>query len=183
MKKLIRFFSEADMFFSKHINDASVDYKSIRKNPEQLIKLVAAISAFDFKNAVKNREMAFWINAYNILVIQSVVNNYPLKSRLDVKGFFDTRQHLTGGAKLTLNEIENKKLREKFGDARIHFVLVCAAQSCPPMINRAYLRPNWMNSSMPEQRQILMTLTLFKLIQWLRKLRFLKSSSGMSRIL
>lgn len=108
------------MFFSKHIKDTSVDYKSIRKNPELLIQLVAAISAFDFKNAVKNRGMAFWINAYNLLVIQSVVNNYPLKSPLDVKGFFDTRQHLTGGAKLTLNEIENKKLREKFGDARIH---------------------------------------------------------------
>ena len=43
------FFSEADMFFSKHIKDTSVDYKSIRKNPELLIQLVAAISAFDFK--------------------------------------------------------------------------------------------------------------------------------------
>ena len=123
------------------------------------------------------------LNAYNLLVIQSVVNNYPLKSPLDVKGFFDTRQHLTGGAKLTLNEIENKKTAREIRRRANSFVLVCAAQSYPPMINRAYLRPNWMNSSMPEQRQILMTLTLFKLIQWLRKLRFLKSSSGMSRIL
>lgn len=140
------------MFFSKHIKDTSVDYKSIRKNPELLIQLVAAISAFDFKNAVKNRGMAFWINAYNLLVIQSVVNNYPLKSPLDVKGFFDTRQHLTGGAKLTLNEIENKKTAREIRRRANSFVLVCAAQSYPPMINRAYLRPNWMNSSMPEQR-------------------------------
>jgi len=133
------FFSEADMFFSKHVKDGSVDYKTIRKNPEQLMKLVSIIADFDLKNADCNTEMAFWINAYNILVIQSVVNNYPLKSPLDVKGFFDTLKHLAAGERLTLNEIENKKLREKFGNPRIHFVLVCAAQSCPPIINQAYL--------------------------------------------
>ena len=133
------FFSQADMFFGKHVKDASVDYKSIQKSPEQLTKLSSTISAFNLKNVDKDTEMAFWINAYNILVIQSVVNNYPLKSPLDVKGFFDTLKHLAAGEKLTLNEIENKKLREKFGDARIHFVLVCAAQSCPPIINEVYL--------------------------------------------
>ena len=132
------FFMEADMFFSKHVKDGSVAYKAIRKNPGQLKILVSAIGIFDLKNADRNMEMAFWINAYNILVIQSVVNNYPLKSPLDVKGFFDTQKHLAANEKLTLNEIENKKLREKFGDARIHFVLVCAAQSCPAIINQAY---------------------------------------------
>ena len=137
-KEASRFFSEADMFFSKHVKDHSVAYKAIRKNPGQLKTLVSTITAFDLKNADRNMEMAFWINAYNILVIQSVVNNYPLKSPLDVKGFFDTQKHLAAGEKLTLNEIENKKLRQKFGDARIHFVLVCAAQSCPPIINQAY---------------------------------------------
>jgi len=133
------FFSETDKFLKKYVKDGKVAYKAIKKNPEQLIKLVSTISAFDFKNTDKNTEIAFWINAYNILVIQSVVNNYPLKSPSNVKGFFDTLKHLAADEKLTLNEIENKKLREKFGDARIHFVLVCAAQSCPAIINQAYL--------------------------------------------
>ncbi|TDI94158.1 MAG: DUF547 domain-containing protein [Caldithrix sp.] len=114
------FFQKLTCFSANILKTPVLIIRASEKIPSWLIKLVAAISAFDFKNAVKNRKMAFWINAYNILVIQSVVNNYPLKSPLDVKGFFDTRQHLTGGAKLTLNEIENKKLREKFGDARIH---------------------------------------------------------------
>jgi len=138
-KQVSIFFSEADMFFSKHVKGGSVDYKAIQKKPEQLKRLASAIAAFDLKNADRNTEMAFWINAYNILVIQSVVNNYPIKSPLDVKGFFDTLKHLAAGEKLTLNEIENKKLREKFRDPRIHFVLVCAAQSCPPIINQVYL--------------------------------------------
>jgi len=133
------FFSETDKFLKKYVKDGKVAYKAIKKNPEQLIKLVSTISVFDFKNTDKNTETAFWINAYNILVIQSIVNNYPLKSPLDVKGFFDTLKQLAADEKLTLNEIENKKLREKFGDARIHFVLVCAAQSCPAIINQAYL--------------------------------------------
>ncbi|MCH8981215.1 DUF547 domain-containing protein [candidate division KSB1 bacterium] len=64
------FFSQADIFFSKHVKDASVDYKSIQKSPEQLTKLSSTISAFNLKNVDKDTEMAFWINAYNILVIQ-----------------------------------------------------------------------------------------------------------------
>jgi len=138
-KQVSIFFSEAGMFFSKHVKGGSVDYKTIHKNPGQLKNLVSMVAVFDFKNVDRNTEMAFWINTYNILVIQSVINHYPLQSPLDVKGFFDTLKHLAAGEKLTMNEIENKKLREKFGDVRIHFVLVCAAQSCPPIINQVYL--------------------------------------------
>ncbi len=155
-KGVSMFFSEADMFFKKHIQTRSVDYKAITKKPEQLMKLVSTIAAFDLENADGKTEMAFWINAYNILVIQSVVNNYPLKSPLDVQGFFDTQKHPAAGEKLTLNEIENKKLREKFGDARIHFVLVCAAQSCPPIIDEAYL-PSKLDKQLDDRTKMNLT--------------------------
>ena len=41
-----------------------------------------------------------------------------------------------GKNELTLDEIENK-LRES-RDARIHFAIVCASKSCPPLAPRAY---------------------------------------------
>lgn len=152
-KQASMFFSEADMFFKNHVQGNNVDYKTIREKPEQLKKLVSVIADFDLGNADRNTEMAFWINAYNILVIQSVVNNYPLKSPMDLKGFFDTQKHLAAGEKLTLNGIENKKLREKFGDSRIHFVLVCAAKSCPPIINQAYF-PATLDKQLDAQTKI-----------------------------
>jgi hypothetical protein len=57
---------------------------------------------------------------------------------MDVAGFFDKTKHLVAGETLTVNDIENTKIRKKSDDPRIHFALVCAAGSCPPLINEAY---------------------------------------------
>ena len=58
-----------------------------------------------------------------------------------------------GGANLTLNDIENKKLRAVFDDARIHFVLVCGAKGCPPLIASAY-RPETLNKQLTRQTRL-----------------------------
>ena len=58
---------------------------------------------------------------------------------MDDAGFFDKTKYSLAGKKVTLNTIENKLLRAKFKDARFHFVLVCGAIGCPPLINKAYL--------------------------------------------
>ena len=39
---------------------------------------------------------------------------------------------------MTLNDVEHKILRPEFQDFRIHFALVCAALSCPPLRTEAY---------------------------------------------
>ena len=39
---------------------------------------------------------------------------------------------------MTLNEIEHEIIRKKFKEPRIHFALVCASISCPPLRNEAY---------------------------------------------
>ena len=54
------------------------------------------------------------------------------------KTFFDTTKYDIGGTSITLNDIENKKLRAKFNEPRFHFVLVCGALGCPPIISEAY---------------------------------------------
>ena len=46
--------------------------------------------------------------------------------------------------------IENKLLREKFNDPRVHFVLVCGAIGCPPLINYAY-RPDTLEKQLDAQ--------------------------------
>jgi hypothetical protein len=44
-----------------------------------------------------------------------------------------------GGKNLSLNEIEHEIVRPTFKDARVHFAFVCAAVSCPKLLNTAYL--------------------------------------------
>ena len=63
---------------------------------------------------------------------------YPVKSIRDIDGAFDGIRRRIGGEPLTLDEIENR-LRET-RDARIHFAIVCASKSCPPLATRAYRR-------------------------------------------
>ena len=82
---------------------------------------------------------AFFINAYNALAIQTLLDN-PGRKITDVEGAFKTARHRVGGEMLTLDEIENR-LRAT-GDARIHFGIVCASRSCPPLAPRAFTAGN-----------------------------------------
>ncbi|HTD51450.1 MAG TPA: DUF547 domain-containing protein, partial [Thermoanaerobaculia bacterium] len=90
---------------------------------------------------------AFYINAYNVFAIETLLEN-PGKKIIDVDGAFKTAKHRVGGEMLTLDDIENK-LRE-FKDARIHFAIVCASKSCPPLAPKAY-RAQGLSESLDRQ--------------------------------
>ncbi len=132
------FFKDTDNFLKKYVIDGKIDYSSIEKNREELLKLTEQIKDYSFAGKSNQEIKAFWINAYNILVIKGIIDEYPVNSPMDIPGFFDSKKHLAAGEKVTLNQIENKKIRAVYHDARIHFVLVCAAVSCPPITNFAY---------------------------------------------
>ena len=138
------FFEKADYFFKLYVsNNNKVDYDLIKKDPSLLNELVNVISLAEVSTLEKNNYKAFWINTYNILVIKGIVtNNFPINSVKDVKGFFDRRTFIVGGEELTLNKIEKYKLRTILNDSFLNFVLVCAANGCPPLINKAYTPEN-----------------------------------------
>jgi hypothetical protein len=54
---------------------------------------------------------------------------------------------------LTLNDIENKMIRAKYNDARIHFVLVCGANGCPPITDFAYT-PEKLDQQLDQQTKL-----------------------------
>lgn len=133
------FFSATDSFLKSKVQNGRVDYEAIKNRPEKLKELVAAAKDIRVVKTDAPNYQAFWINTYNILVIHGVVNNYPLKSPLNVPGFFDKITYEVGGVNITLNDIENKLLRANFPkEARFHFVLVCAGLGCPPIVNAVY---------------------------------------------
>ena len=81
--------------------------------------------------------LAFWINAYNALTIHAVLPHWPgIESVSNIYpkfGFFDRAVHVIGGKKYSLNQIENKIIRPRFDEPRIHAALNCASISCPPI--------------------------------------------------
>ncbi|TDI69120.1 MAG: DUF547 domain-containing protein [Bacteroidetes bacterium] len=139
------FFDEADALFKSYVSDGKVDYAAIKNNPDKLNSVLETAKHISVSINDPKVYQAFWINAYNLAVIKGIIDNYPIKSPLDKKGFFDKTKYDLGGTSITLNDIENKNLRAQFDDARFHFVLVCGALGCPPIISKSYTASNLEN--------------------------------------
>ncbi|MEW7290112.1 DUF547 domain-containing protein [Aquimarina sp. 2304DJ70-9] len=145
------FFTQADAFFNTYVSNGKVKYSAIKKDPSSLNTLLDMASKIRVSKNNPKTFQAFYINAYNLAVIKGVVNKYPIKSPLNIKGFFDKTTYDLGGKVTTLNDLENKILRKNFPkEARFHFVLVCAGLGCPPIISSAYT-PSSLESQLQRQ--------------------------------
>ncbi|MTB49670.1 DUF547 domain-containing protein [Lewinella sp. W8] len=131
------FFESTDDLLMRYVNHGRVDYASLKASGA-LQPLIKEIAEVDLASLGGNERKAFLINAYNLLVIKEALAHYPLKSVLDVNGFFDGRKQQVGGRSVTLNQLEKDILLKQFPDARLHFVLVCGALGCPPITSFAY---------------------------------------------
>ncbi len=135
---LAGFFKEADAFLKKYVKNGAVAYAKIKLTSEAE-QLYQHVGEMNLMIATDSEKKAFYINAYNIIVIYYVAKHYPLKSPLDQSGFFDQIKHKVAGETMTLNSLEIKKLLGMYKDARFHFALACAARSCPPLASFAFM--------------------------------------------
>lgn len=119
-----------------------VRYADLRNDPlyQQAVKDLASADAEAL--ATEAERFAFWINAYNLLAIKTVVEHYPIASIRDVGGFFSPvwkqPAGIVAGKPYSLDEIEHGILRPRFHDPRVHFAVVCASVSCPDLRAEAY---------------------------------------------
>ncbi|MCY4402188.1 MAG: DUF547 domain-containing protein [Candidatus Poribacteria bacterium] len=125
-----------------HVINGMVDYAKLKANPEKFEKYLDQLTIAKPAEMDFNTQFAFWINAYNALIIKGVIDHYPTKSVRKVKlfgGFFSRLKFQVAGKTYTLNQIEHDIIRAEFVDPRAHFALVCASKSCPPLENSVYL--------------------------------------------
>jgi len=123
-----------------------------RSDKGQLDHYLAKLNNAKPETLSANEKLAFWINAYNASAIEGVLERYPTRSiyQNSDKSFFEEKTHRVAGQSLSLDMIEKQILVPQFGDARLHFVLVCSAVGCPNLLNTAY-RGNRVQSQMEEQ--------------------------------
>lgn len=123
-----------------------MDYAGlVAHDAAKLRRLRAAMSTVDVAALDRKAQLAFWINFYNISVVGIVLDHYPVDSirsistdpiiRLNV---FRKKRIPFHGGMISLDQIENEKIREGFRDPRIHFAINCAAESCPPIRPEPY---------------------------------------------
>lgn len=152
-QSLNTFLNDADKFFQKNVSAGLINYTGIQSAPNELNSLVDQIAKIDDTKLSPNEKKAFYINAYNVSVISGIIKDYPTKSPLDIGGFFDMKKHEISGKKITLNKLEKEYLLKATGDEKLHFVLVCAAISCPTIADYAY-RPENLEDQILERTKL-----------------------------
>jgi hypothetical protein len=127
-----------DELLLQNVRRGFVDYDGLNADP-RFPTFIEQLGQTNPVNLQTNREqLAFYINAYNALVIKSVLDGLSPESRGGRKKFFDKEEHLVLGEEMTLSSIERERMIP-IGDPRVHFAIACASLSCPRLSSRAYL--------------------------------------------
>ncbi len=119
---------------AKSVKEDGVDYKELAAGRAALDAYVRSLATAE-PGATDPDRIAFWINAYDALTLQQVLDTKPKSGEYsvrDVKGFFDGRTWTVAGREVTLDGIEKGILRE-FKEPLVHFALHRGSRSSPPL--------------------------------------------------
>jgi hypothetical protein len=126
----------------EYVNDEGwVDYQALKQNRQKLDAFnatLAAVSPARYQGWSETEQIAFWLNAYNSLTLEAIIDNYPTDSIRDIPGVWKRLQFTVVGQDMTLDEIEHATLRKVYNEPRIHMALVCASISCPKLRDEPY---------------------------------------------
>ena len=132
--------------------DGLVNYKGLKQNSAQLETYLASLNKLTmtiYQDWSEPAQLAMWLNAYNASVLKTIMDHYPIKKRFpsslaypngiqQIANVWKEKRYNIMGEKLSLDDIEHKKIRKLFKEPRIHMALVCAAKSCPNLRNEPY---------------------------------------------
>ena len=129
----------------KYVKPTGVEYKQWHSNSADkaaLDKILSDWSKVKTEDLSKAEKAAFRINLYNAVMVDVVLDRYPLDSVTKIgKAFsiFDDAIIATPSGKISLNQLEKKQLLKDFPDGRLHFAVNCASVSCPPLRAEAFV--------------------------------------------
>jgi hypothetical protein len=130
-----------------------VNYKTLKRKKAELGRLLNKFATLDpneYNAWSKEDKIAFWLNAYNIKMLEIIVDNYPIKSSRilrviwgpysirHIKGIWDTYKFIVMDEEFTLKEVEERFFRKEFDEPRVFFAISYASISGPPLRNEPY---------------------------------------------
>ncbi len=122
--------------------EGRVNYQGVIRDRDLFYEYFASLSQNPPTSQWSREEkLAYWINAYNAIALKMVIDNYPVKSINDLDNPWKRKFLTVKGQQLSLDDIEHEILR-KFDEPRIHFLINCAANSSPKLMNMAYTSAN-----------------------------------------
>ncbi|USD64948.1 DUF547 domain-containing protein [Vibrio sp. SCSIO 43136] len=125
-----------------------IKYASVSNSDKALLNnYINALAALDPKSFNRAEQYAYWVNLYNAITVDLILDAYPVKSITKLGGLFSFgpwgEEVITvDGKKLTLNDIEHRILRPIWNDARTHYAVNCASLGCPNLQAQAFTSQN-----------------------------------------
>jgi hypothetical protein len=144
---------EWDSFLMRHLRIGGdgvhrIDYGAVSAvDRAALAGYLQRLGRVPISTYARAEQAAFWINLYNALTVQLVLDHYPIGSIRDIDqpsgpsgatGIWQLELIEVEGAALSLNDIAHRILRPIWQDPRFHYALSCAAIGCPNLQPEAF---------------------------------------------
>lgn len=137
-----------DELLDSNVRDGLVYYRALQSMRSRLDRYIASLDVPEATYAgwTRDRQIAFWLNAYNAFVLKTVIDRYPIRGKSEgypansirqIPGAFDKLRHRAAGRSVTLDEIE-KEVLPPFDDPRLYLALGRGAVGSGRLRSEAY---------------------------------------------
>ena len=136
-----------DELLDLDVRDGMVYYRALKAERSRLDGYIGSLAMVPIESSPREEQIAFWINAYNAVVLQTVIDHYPVVQRThdyparsirQISGAFERLTHRIGGRTVTLDQIEQNIL-SGFHDPRIPLALGRGAIGSGRLRSEAYV--------------------------------------------
>jgi hypothetical protein len=136
-----------DQILDLNVRDGLVYYRALKGERGRLDRYIASlnVSAATYKGWSPAQQMAFWVNTYNAVILQTVINHYPIHPRSanypansirQIPGY-EQAPFRAAGRSVTLEQIE-KTILPEFKDPRLYLALGRGALGSGRLRSEAY---------------------------------------------
>jgi hypothetical protein len=134
-------------------DNGAVNYRQLKRKRLRLRQLLEEFDRLDRKwydSWPEADKKALWINAYNIQLLNIIIENYPIQSSRilrviwgpnsirHIKGIWEDYKFIVMDEEFTLAAIEYRYFRRLFPDPRVFLAACNACVSSPPLRNEPY---------------------------------------------
>lgn len=120
-----------DQLLDLYVRNGDAYYRALRAERAKLDGFVNLQATTAVDKMSREEQLAFWLNAYNALVLKTIIDHYPItggsgaypaKSIRQIPGAFERLPHRVAGRTITLDQIEQTVLAG-FNDPRVFFAI------------------------------------------------------------
>lgn len=137
-----------DQILDVNVRDGLVYYRALKSDRSRLDRYVASLDvpAQTYAGWSREKQIAFWLDAYNAFVLETIIDHYPINGRAagfpessikQVPGAFERTRHRAAGRSVTLDQIE-KEILPAFKEPRVYLALGRGAIGSGRLRSEAY---------------------------------------------